>query len=241
MNGTITAGMTVPDTFQASWFRRIVKDHQVLRHPLLEAARRHELTKAQLKIFAIQESFVSLSFPAMLAETIAHVPYALEQVRYPLIVNMFEEVGERDLSQSHPSLLRSLAKGLGASDEEVVNSKPLPKTEAYLGMLFEICRGESYLRSLGAIGYGNEYLVLFEYPPFRDATRAVGGEDAILRFFDVNIEADAEHTVNLERTLAAACRGSGDVGQILDGMLQSLQARQVFYDGLWEEIHNGAN
>lgn len=230
----------VPSVFSSSWFRRVVKSDPVLHHPLLKAARAQALSREHLKLFAVQESFVSLAFPAMMAEVVARIPYTLEAVRYPLITNMFEEVGERSLNESHPALLRRLAGALGAADHEISTAQPLLKTKQYLDALFSICRDSSYLRALGAIGYGNEYLVLFEYPPFREATRAVGCPEEVLRFFDVNIEADATHTVNLERALAHACTGPGDVEAIYDGMMQSLAARNLFYDGLWEQMSGTA-
>jgi pyrroloquinoline quinone (PQQ) biosynthesis protein C len=145
---------------------------------------------------------------------------------------MFEEAGERDLEQSHPSLLRKLALALGASAEEVRNAKPLLETSEYLERLFSLCRSSDYLEGLAAIGYGNEYLVLFEYPIFRTACKRIGCSSEVLKFFDVNIQADVEHTDSIERVITQALPDPSHEESLLGATEAALAARRTFYDGL---------
>src|SRR6185503_6084454 len=112
--------------------------------PFLQAARSGKLDLPHLKNFAIQEMFVSVAFPAMMAEVICKIPYRAEAIRYPLIINMFEEAGEHTPAESHPNLLRDLARWLGASSEELADSRPLAETTHYLDKLFALCRSRDY-------------------------------------------------------------------------------------------------
>ena len=214
-----------------SHFRRFVKEHRLLRHRFLAAAREGQLHVSDLRVFAVQEMFVSVAFPAMMAEVVCRIPYRREELRYPLIANMFEEAGERDPGESHPALLRRLAISLGVAECDIELANPIPETDEYLKRLFALCRNRSYVEGLAAIGYGNEYLVLFEYPVFKKACARLGYADDVLRFFDANIQADVEHTDNIERVLVAAAPKT-DGNEIVRAIDEALEARYVFYDGL---------
>lgn len=215
--------------------KRLVKNHPVLTHPFVLSASKGQLNIDQLRSFALQESFVSLSFPTMMAEVICKIPFHLEEVRYPLITNLFEEAGEYKPANSHPSLLRKLAVALGAKKEEIESAEPLPETVTYLEKLFALCRSNNYLDGLAAIGYGNEFLVLFEYPPFKKACKQLGLSAEILEFFDVNIKADVAHAANIDKVILLSCSDSVSVKSVIDATIAALDARQIFYDGLIKE------
>lgn len=216
----------------AEELRGLVKRHALLNHSFLEAARQGRLRLPELRLFAVQEMFVSVAFPAMMAEVVCKIPYRFEAIRYPLIVNMFEESGERDSSQSHPRLLRKLALSLGVEEHEIDHADPLPETSDYLDQLFALCRSRTYIEGLAAIGYGNEYLVLFEYPVFKKACKAIGCSPEVLQFFDANIHADVEHTDNIEQVMVAQCITPEVKARLREATNAALAARSLFYDGL---------
>lgn len=212
--------------------RAAVKAHALLRHPFLLAARNRRLSREALCVFACEELFVSMAFPTMMAEVICRIPWSDETFRYPLIANMFEEAGGLEPTESHPSLLRKLACDLGVAAEAIRAKAPLAETSQYLDKLFGQCRDSTYVEGLAAIGYGNEYLVLFEYPILKRACRDNGCSDEVLKFFDVNVEADVAHTNNIESVIASSCRTPEDWQLVRCATLRALSARELFYDGL---------
>ena len=149
-------------------FRKFPKTHSIYTHPFLLAARNENLPVKAVKNFALQELFISLAFPAMMAEVVARIPFVREDLKHPIIENMFDEVGGKNPDQSHPNLLRNLARQLGATESEISSHEPAPETQESLDRLLAQCRGD-YMEALTAIGYGNEYWLLIEYPPMKRA------------------------------------------------------------------------
>jgi pyrroloquinoline quinone (PQQ) biosynthesis protein C len=222
-----------------SQMKNLVKKHKVLNHPFLDAARQGRSTLEAMQLFAIQEMFVSLAFPTMMAKVISKIPPRLESARYPLVVNLYEEAGQNNPTNSHPNLLRKLAMELGVEDERLRGATPLNETTQYLNQLFELCEDPNYLCGLAAIGFGNEFLVLFEYPPLRKACRKLGLPPDVLTFFDENIKADVAHSKNIEAVVESAIFNSDQLTAIQVATEKSLQSREVFYDGLCRMVSCG--
>jgi pyrroloquinoline-quinone synthase len=213
--------------------RRLVDDHPVLRHPFLEKARCGRLTVDQLRAFAVEEIFVSLSFPALLAEVICRIPYVRDDVRHTLIVNLYEEGGCGRIERSHARLLQRLAANLGVPDRDLSHACPVAETQTYVDRQFEVCRTQPFSHGLAAIGYANEYLVLLEYPPVRHCCKAHGFSDEAVAFFDANVEADTGHMKGVEEVLSRTCVGAEEWRAVAGAVSAALDARVLFYDGLW--------
>ena len=211
--------------------RQFAKAHSIYKHPFLFAARNENLPLEAVKNFAIQELFISLAFPAMMAEVVARIPFEREDLKHPIIENMFEEVGGKDPKQSHPNLLRNLARKLGATESEIFDQNPIPETQESLDRLLAQCRGD-YMEALTAIGYGNEYWLLIEYPSMKRACATHGISSDILKFFDVNIEADVIHTKNVEKVIFFDPVTNEELKNLKQVLSESLNARSVFYDGI---------
>lgn len=211
--------------------RKFPKTHLIYAHPFLLAARTEKLPIEAVKNFALQELFISLAFPAMMAEVVARIPFEREDLKHPIIENMFEEVGGKNPEQSHPNLLRNLARQLGATESEILSQKPAPETQESLERLLAQCRG-NYMEALTAIGYGNEYWLLIEYPPMKRACAKHGVSSEVLKFFDVNTEADVIHTENVERVMFSSPITNEHLAKLKQVLSESLNARSIFYDGI---------
>ena len=211
--------------------RKFPKTHLIYNHPFLLAARNESLSIEAVKNFALQELFISLAFPAMMAEVVARIPFEREDLKRPIIENMFEEVGGRDPDQSHPNLLRNLARRLGATESEISFPDPISETQESLDRLLAQCRGD-YMEALTAIGYGNEYWLLIEYPPMKRACAKHGVSSEVLKFFDVNTEADVVHTEKVERVLFSNPLTNNKLTKLKQVLSESLDARSIFYDGI---------
>lgn len=211
--------------------RQFPKSHSIYQHPFLLAARTGNLSIEAVKHFALQELFISLAFPAMMAEVVVRIPFEREDLRQPIIENMFDEVGAGEPEKSHPNLLRNLARQLGATESELLSQNPAPETQESLNRLLAQCR-EEYIKALTAIGYGNEYWLLIEYPPMKQACAKHGVSSEVLRFFDANTEADILHTENVEKVIFSKPITDEELINLKQVLSESLDARSIFYDGI---------
>jgi pyrroloquinoline quinone (PQQ) biosynthesis protein C len=211
--------------------RKLPKTHSVYTHPFLLSARDQNLPIRAVKNFALQELFISLAFPAMMAEVVARIPFEREDLKHPIIENMFEEVGCKNPEQSHPNLLRNLARQLGATESEIFDRKPAPETQESLERLLAQCRSD-YMEALTSIGYGNEYWLLIEYPPMKRVCAKHGVLPEVLKFFDVNTEADVIHTENVEKVMFSSPITQQELTRLKQVLSESLNARGVFYNGI---------
>jgi pyrroloquinoline quinone (PQQ) biosynthesis protein C len=211
--------------------RKFPKTHSIYTHPFLLSARNESLPIQAVKNFALQELFISLAFPAMMAEVVAHIPFEREDLKHPIIENMYEEVGGKNPEQSHPNLLRNLARQLGATESEIFSQEPAPETQESLARLLAQCRGD-YMEALTAIGYGNEYWLLIEYPPMKRACAKHGVSSEVLKFFDINTEADVIHTENVGKVMFSSPIAHEQLSNLILVLSESLNARSIFYDGI---------
>ena len=217
--------------------RAIVREHDLLRHRYLQMAEQGKFSKDQIKAWALQEYFVSLSFPRMMAAVVTKIPDVHEAAKYPLVKNTYEELGaDEGLKRSHPQLLRNLIRGLGGTEEELAKNKQNQGTKYYLDRLYEICLNRSFLEGLGAIGHGNEYLVIYEYGKFMKGMNLRGLlEPKFLEFFTVNIKADVEHTAEIEKAMASFLTPE-TMPLIEESAREALEARIPFYDDICSQL-----
>ncbi|MBI1969374.1 iron-containing redox enzyme family protein [Candidatus Woesearchaeota archaeon] len=201
-------------------------------------AERGELSREEIKVWTFQEYFVSLAFPRMMAAVVTRIPDEHEAAKYPLIKNTYEELGaDMGLEKSHPNLLRKLIKALGGTQEELTSNRQNSGTRDYLDRLFRICREGTFLEGLGAIGHGNEFLVIYEYGKFVGGMRKSGLlTPENLEFFDVNIQADVDHTRQIEKAMESFIESEENRRMIVRSAREALDARMPFYDDICSQL-----
>lgn len=223
-----------------------VAGHRALSHPFLRRLRDERLSRAQLAAFAVQHYLYARHFTRNLAALIANTPH--EDVRFVLIENMYEEIGEpsraceragrRSIDQlTHVALLRRFLHAVGLTRAGVDAARPLPATRALIAVYDELCRGSDWLTALGAMGPGTECVVPTLYADVLrciQRSRVVGKADYV--FWSLHVSCDEGHGSAMIRALVPYAASRHARRKIANGAQRALDARAAWFDALEHRV-----
>ena len=132
-----------------------VISEQPYRDPLLDAIRSGAMSRAGMKLWVGQAMMIVREFTRFISAIHSNCPYADAQLL--LAENLWEEHGRGVAGRDHFSLIKRLARSLGATDAELDETLPLPETTAYINYCLKVTREASFIEGMAAIGIGIEY------------------------------------------------------------------------------------
>jgi pyrroloquinoline-quinone synthase len=166
--------------------------NQSYRDPLLSGVRSGQITREGMKRWAIQALFYVKDFTRFLSAIHSNCPH--QDARLLLAENIWEEHGCGIAGQDHYTLLKRLAKSLGATDHEVDNAEPLPETVQYIEFSRRVTRESNFIESMTAIGIGIEIFMPKFFGELADAIKtrfSLSDED--VAYLQVHVAADDDH------------------------------------------------
>lgn len=204
-----------------------VETHSVLRSKwLLE--RKETLTFSDLVLWLSQEYFVSIGFVDWFLLVAAKTRD--QKARIVLVENIWEELGEGKIEDTHVSILTDFLNQLkfDFSTHEI-----LPETKTYLEKMKSVIDLGFYY-GLGALGPANEYLLKLEYSQIADAYQKLKLEYNLPegKFFQVNLDADEGHSKRMFELIEEVAHTEDSKDQVIEGNRLALEARKDFYLGL---------
>ncbi|EQA71304.1 iron-containing redox enzyme family protein [Leptospira noguchii] len=219
-------------TVTSASFRNILEE-LVRNHPVLTTNRWLEkkesrMEKEDLLLWLRQEYFVSVDFVNWFLNTAAICDSV--EAKIVLVSNIWEELGEGNVEDSHVFILKKFLSDMG----EVVHEKHiLPETIFYLDLMQKITTSDFY-SALGALGPANEYLLKLEYSrmfkSYLDLRERIVLPEG--KFFQVNLNADESHSEKLFRLIEAVADTEEKRNKVMEGNRLALDARLMFYEGL---------
>ncbi|WP_061244975.1 iron-containing redox enzyme family protein [Leptospira noguchii] len=219
-------------TVTSASFRNVLEE-LVRNHPVLTTNRWLEkkesrMEKEDLLLWLRQEYFVSVDFVNWFLNTAAICDSV--EAKIVLVSNIWEELGEGNVEDSHVFILKKFLSDMG----EVVHEKHiLPETIFYLDLMQKITTSDFY-SALGALGPANEYLLKLEYSrmfkSYLDLRKRIVLPEG--KFFQVNLNADESHSEKLFRLIEAVADTEEKRNKVMEGNRLALDARLVFYEGL---------
>ncbi|UOG49843.1 iron-containing redox enzyme family protein [Leptospira noguchii] len=219
-------------TVTSASFRNVLEE-LVRNHPVLTTNRWLEkkesrMEKEDLLLWLRQEYFVSVDFVNWFLNTAAICDSV--EAKIVLVSNIWEELGEGNVEDSHVFILKKFLSDMG----EVVHEKHiLPETIFYLDLMQKITTSDFY-SALGALGPANEYLLKLEYSrmfkSYLDLRERIVLPEG--KFFQVNLNADESHSEKLFRLIEAVADTEEKRNKVMEGNRLALDARLVFYEGL---------
>ncbi|MCH1912028.1 iron-containing redox enzyme family protein [Leptospira noguchii] len=219
-------------TVTSASFRNILEE-LVRNHPVLTTNRWLEkkesrMEKEDLLLWLRQEYFVSVDFVNWFLNTAAICDSV--EAKIVLVSNIWEELGEGNVEDSHVFILKKFLSDMG----EVVHEKHiLPETTSYLDLMQKITTSDFY-SALGALGPANEYLLKLEYSrmfkSYLDLRKRIVLPEG--KFFQVNLNADESHSEKLFRLIEAVADTEEKRNKVMEGNRLALDARLMFYEGL---------
>jgi pyrroloquinoline-quinone synthase len=172
----------------------------LVEHPVIGKIQRGELSRNQLKGLMLQLTLQTTDIVRWIGAMYADCP--VPAVRRVLFLNLYEEeLGGFSNTKGHFELCADTARALGATEDELATVQPLPGTQLML------LHGEICLRNRGwVVGLGSSYGLESQSPEaFKRIAAGLraqyGLDDAAVRFFDVHVTADEDHSAGLAATL----------------------------------------
>ncbi|MDZ4727228.1 MAG: iron-containing redox enzyme family protein [Leptospira sp.] len=204
-----------------------VKEHSVLKHPWLKS-REKAINLQDLIYWLSQEYFVSIGFVDWFLKVAAKT--SNQYAKIVLVQNIWEELGEGDLGQTHVSILEQFLLKLGIDPKK---NEIFPETASYLNDMEDIIENGFYY-GLGALGPANEYLLKLEYSKISESYQRLRLENNLPegKFFQVNLDADEGHSKRLFDLIASVATNAKEREEVSMGNKLALNAREQFYFGL---------
>ena len=176
-------------------------EHALVKSPFVRGVAAGTLTPAQLKGWALQDYQYRRHVPQLAATRF--IKCTDPKIRHELFETLLEEgTGAISGSAGHTQLFFDLAKGLGASPEELEAEEPLPETAAHVYWAELILHTRPWFIALSAqiAGEGQvpEYAALFA----GGLKKHYGLSDHAVRFWTVHEEADKDHGGVVEKMIA---------------------------------------
>jgi pyrroloquinoline-quinone synthase len=218
--------------------RSIVEDRHLLGHPFYVAWSNGELSREQLRGYALQYMHHVLAEPTYLSAVHSNTPHFASDgksdlsARQTILANLVdEEWGPRN----HPALWKRFAQALGLSEKDLASAGPAPGTRSLIRTFTELCRNRPYYAGLAAL-YAFESQVPAIATVKIDGLRRFYGftDPADFEFFSVHEEADVAHSAAEWLLIERAADSPEKRAEVLAAASQACQALWTFLDGVYE-------
>jgi Iron-containing redox enzyme len=181
-----------------------------------------------LEFWSSQEAVTTNAFSQLLLLCCSHLSNVHARATFlPVITGEHHELRAAVATRSHPWLLKRLCESLKI---DVNRISPAPCTLRFLSVLVDSVANP--LSGLGALGVGNERMLVPEYTSVESAFRHCLPESDFAAFLSSNINEDIGHSALLEGL--AACLIADDEGltRYVGGARAGVTARLSYYDEL---------
>lgn len=220
--------------FQDS-LRSITKHHSLWNHSFLERCGSSQLSLPEIGILATQMYAFCKDFNRILASILSCCPN--ENTQLVILQNLYDEMGEGDLNQSHPELFRRFTRALGMNDETLATQVVTPETRNLISSYLEIPHKYGYLAALGTVCYASEGIVSYLYSQlYKGIIDAASLPKDSLIFFELHIDIDDNHAANLERVIESTFLTPEDETNIKQAITEAMDARLQFFHGIERQL-----
>ncbi|TKH88723.1 iron-containing redox enzyme family protein [Bacillus cereus] len=208
---------------------KLVKEHPANTHPFLDYINSGKMTKEEARLFIGNYRVINEFFHLHIAILSYFSPLEFRGTMYE---NLNDELGQGDIKKAHPTIFKKLLAAL-----EVPNHFAfLPESIATLNNMVSLTAFSNYLYGLGAMG-ALETAVPLQQSKIANGFRQIGLDSSALEFFDTHVEIDVVHGEQWFESLQEVIETKDDCIAVLNGAKSILDARVVFYDGLWNEMN----
>jgi pyrroloquinoline-quinone synthase len=219
-------------------FRNLTEMHPLWTHPFLMRCRAGELTLPEVQSLAVQMYKFSKEFNRILASILSRCPD--DQAQLVILDNLFDEMGQGDLSQSHPELFRRFTRAIGIDDSELHDIPTEPETQAMIDTYLGLSHQYGYLSALGAVCFASEGIVHSLYTQLYHGIRGAAPlpPDSLI-FFEVHIDVDDGHAAKLADLIEPRLKNETQAVDMHRAILEAMDVRVQFFDGIQRRIQDG--
>ncbi|MBD2494473.1 TenA family transcriptional regulator [Nostoc sp. FACHB-280] len=220
-------------------FQGLTVNHPLWNHQFLRRCRTENLSLESIQILAVQMYKFSKEFNRILAKILSCCHDEAAQI--VILENLFDEMGQGDLSQSHPELFRRFTRAIGIDDHTLTALPTTPETQALIETYLRIPAQYGYLAALGAVCYASEGIVSSLYTQlYRGIVDSTPLPKESLIFFELHIDVDDSHAAKLAAVIEPYLNMNNDdiAFAIQLAILEAMEARYQFFNGIERQIYS---
>jgi pyrroloquinoline-quinone synthase len=219
--------------------RGITANHSLWNHEFLNRCRTRQLSLQEVQVLAVQMYKFSKEFNRILARILSCCKD--ESAQLVILENLFDEMGQGDLNQSHPELFRRFTRALGIDDEILAIQAPTLETQALVNTYLQIPHQYGFLGALGAVCYASEGIVSTLYTQlYQGIIGAAPLPKESLKFFEVHIDVDDSHAAKLAALIEPRLTTHEELEKIKLAILEAMNARVQFFNGVQRQINESS-
>jgi len=208
----------------------IKKDREaLLNHIFFKELLKGNYPQKKIRIFAEQYYLLSNSFCTMMFYACANIQ--LEEIRLPILINLWDEHGHGNLEYSHRELLKTFIFSI---DSNIVLNKiiSLPSTKNYITNMIDFYKNSSPIESLSALGSGCESLTIQQYKTILTSLKnQYKFSDKELIFFIEHIHHDPKHSLDINLVLEKLLN-KNNIQLAIQSSKKAILEEMKFWDGL---------
>lgn len=212
---------------------------QSYRDPMLHAVCTSAISRAGVRVWALQASFVVREFTRFVSAIHANCPS--RDAQQMLAENLWEEHGRGVSDHDHYALIRKLARALGASDDDLDRGEPLPETADYINHCLDVTRNATFVESMTALGLGVESLIPRFFGRFAQALCAhygLSGDD--VQFLLVHVTEDEDHSRRALELIEAFAETAESQAKCRQALREMLTVKRRFAEALYRQCLNAS-
>ncbi|HLG15837.1 MAG TPA: iron-containing redox enzyme family protein [Blastocatellia bacterium] len=216
----------------------VVRAH-AYRDPMFDAIRNGEMSREGIKLWTLQAMLVVREFTRFISAIHSNCPD--REAQELLAANLWEEHGGGSPRRDHLALIGRMARGLGATEDEVHHTAPLPETGDYIDHCLRVTRFGSIVEGLTAIGIGIEHSMPLFFGALAEALqRRYGLSREDTEFLSVHIAEDKNHA----RRAIELIERYADTDEVRTGakraLVETLEVKRRFSEALFAHCSSRA-
>ncbi|AVH65971.1 MULTISPECIES: TenA family transcriptional regulator [unclassified Nostoc] len=216
-------------------FREITVNHPLWSHEFLIRCRAGNLFLPDVQVLAVQMYKFSKEFNRILASILSCCEDESSQL--VILENLFDEMGQGDITQSHPELFRQFTRALGIDDVTLAALPTAPETSALIETYLQMPHKYGYLAALGAVCYASEGIVSSLYTQlYKGIVGAAPLPKESLIFFEVHIDVDDSHAAKLAAVIEPRITMNEEDIKVRLAIVEAMDARVQFFNGIQRQI-----
>ncbi|MEH2049650.1 TenA family transcriptional regulator [Nostoc sp.] len=227
--------MTQTSSLVRNSFHEIAINHPLWNHEFLTRCQTGNLFLPDIQVLAVQMYKFSKEFNRILASILSCCQDESSQL--VILENLFDEMGQGDVTQSHPELFRQFTRALGIHDETLASLPTAPETRALIETYLQMPHKYGYLAALGAVCYASEGIVSSLYTQlYKGIVGAAPLPKEALIFFEVHIDVDDSHAAKLAAVIEPRITMNEEDIKVKLAIAEAMDARVQFFNGIQRQI-----
>lgn len=211
-----------------------VERHPGVNHLLLSRLATGRYTRNDYRVFSLQHFALVGLFTKYMELLLLKAPSSEQKLWLAKV--LVDEYGEGSDGKDHATLYEAYLRNVGATAGELNGTPLCPEVWDFVGEHLRICREESFLVGLGALGPGHEWAIPKMFSHIIPGLERAGVTFDERMYFDLHTEQDVDHARWMTEALAKLARDEDTQNQVRRGARLSLAARYRFWTGIERQI-----